>query len=771
MAESYERCIRCTICVENCPVFKVNPEYPGPKQAGPDAMRFRMQKEKKVDSWVTMCTQCRRCEQVCPHDVKPASLILEAQLNYVDEKGPTASQILFSNFQLISTLASFFAPLANFIASLPFVKIVMNWFGVRKDIPFPKFSFFTMQREKETPKKGVRKAAFFHGCYLNGNDPDTGRYIVQILQDLGIEIITPKQVCCGLPALANGNRKKAVKFAEKNASILIDKINQGYDILYSCTSCGHTLIHTYPQLLPNQGEKISENSWNIYEYLEMLVDEHIIIPNYHEVNKTVAYHIPCHLKGTGKPYPAASILKKIPHLKLSVLDQHCCGFSGSYGFKEKHKETAIKLGKRAAAALEEVHPDVIISDCGACRMQLESFTGIKLYDPIGLVIQAFKKKTPGPKKRSLFTRLLIFAQTLSIITWLIIFGVIGAGAVAFLASASVVGYVAFDYAWNNPKFCITCHTPMQESYDTWEVSTHKDVNCHACHLLSPEEGINYGIHLVRGLPERIPPRPKDKIIVPSAYCMDCHWGEKKGETVHNSEKKDITHWVLETGQKVRKVLFKTGPDGENVTSSRFHAIHFFNGQNDCSVCHGKQQLHVFETQPEDCLECHENQQEQAHTAKGVELACLDCHTDRTADLNPDRKKCLACHEEGDTARQELLAAATMDVKFDQDSEELFAKAAKAHLVENAPMEGLACATCHTPHQKEEAKPTADNCISCHPSIKNVEQHTLHLNFVGGDCTKCHQPHSWTMTEEQAQKDCAKCHQYYKPVQFIQAKKE
>ncbi len=390
MAVSYEHCIRCTICVENCPVFKVNPEYPGPKQAGPDAMRFRIHNEKNVDSWITLCTQCRRCEQVCPYDVKPASLILEAQLQYVDEHGPTASQILFSNFHVISRLASLFAPIANFMNSLTFVKTAMNWLGLRKDIPFPTFSFHTMQRKKEAPQKGLRKAAFFHGCYLNGNAPDTGRDIVKILQRLGIEIIIPKQVCCGLPALGNGNRKKAVSFAEKNASVFIDTINQGYDILYSCTSCGHTLIHSYPQLLPDQGKKIAENSWNMYEYLEMLFNEGIITPNYHEVNKTVAYHIPCHLKGTGKPYPALSVLKMIPHLKLCISDQHCCGFSGSYGFKEKNKQTALQLGKRAATALEEFNPDVIISDCGACRMQIESFTEIPVCDPIEIMIQALK---------------------------------------------------------------------------------------------------------------------------------------------------------------------------------------------------------------------------------------------------------------------------------------------------------------------------------------------------------------------------------------------
>src|SRR5690606_26438990 len=68
----FEHCIRCTICVENCPVFRVNPAFPGPKQAGPDAQRFRSQREKSVDEWVLLCSQCKRCEMSCPCGVEPA---------------------------------------------------------------------------------------------------------------------------------------------------------------------------------------------------------------------------------------------------------------------------------------------------------------------------------------------------------------------------------------------------------------------------------------------------------------------------------------------------------------------------------------------------------------------------------------------------------------------------------------------------------------------------------------------------------------------------
>lgn len=68
---TFEHCIRCTICVESCPVFRVQPEFPGPKQAGPDAQRFRIGREKSIDDWVLLCSQCKRCEMACPCGVEP----------------------------------------------------------------------------------------------------------------------------------------------------------------------------------------------------------------------------------------------------------------------------------------------------------------------------------------------------------------------------------------------------------------------------------------------------------------------------------------------------------------------------------------------------------------------------------------------------------------------------------------------------------------------------------------------------------------------------
>ncbi len=402
MKESFENCIRCTICVENCPVFKVNPEYPGPKQAGPDAERFRLDGIETVDKWITHCTQCKRCDFACPYGVDPSKLILKAQIRYVSKHRKSLPQLLFSNFHYIARLGSLFSVITNFITSLGMMRKLFKLIGLRNDIPFPEFRFKTLQRFRKKSirspnpvdhikinKPKERKAAFFHGCYLNSNAPDEGRMIIAILEHFGIKVAVPDQVCCGLPALGNGDLVKAQGFANKNSKEFAKFIDEGWDILYSCTSCGHTLIYDYPEILgTDEGELISKNTWNLYEYLLLLKDEGQINFNFKPLKKVISYHIPCHLRGRGVPYPAVKIFKEIPNLNLHIQDINCCGFSGSYGFKEKNKETTDALGQIAVESLEDHNPDIIISDCGACRMQISNFTKTRIIDPIQIMYDA-----------------------------------------------------------------------------------------------------------------------------------------------------------------------------------------------------------------------------------------------------------------------------------------------------------------------------------------------------------------------------------------------
>ncbi|MBN2398518.1 MAG: anaerobic glycerol-3-phosphate dehydrogenase subunit C [Deltaproteobacteria bacterium] len=395
MNYDFQHCIRCTVCVANCPVFKVNQTFPGPKQSGPDAERFRSEDEASVDQWVQLCSQCRRCEVACPYGVNPAEIILREQTRYGAEHFRSLPYHLFANNYWLGAFSSLVAPLVNIMNQLKFVQRILHLLGLSTATPFPPYRFHSMGRSWRWRgrRKSRKKVVFFYGCFINYNRPDIGRGVRDLLASLGVRVVIPRQVCCGLPALGNGDIKTARTFARKNARVLVKYIDKGYDVIYTCTSGGLALTHDYPGILDVPGgKKIAENTYNLHEYILKLMEEEYIAPVFNPVHRRVAYHIPCHLRALGIGYPAARLFERIPGLEVHILEDNCCGLSGSYGFKKKNEETSTQLGTDAARVIKAVHPDVIMSDCGACRMQLEYFSGIPAFDPSEILRESLQSR-------------------------------------------------------------------------------------------------------------------------------------------------------------------------------------------------------------------------------------------------------------------------------------------------------------------------------------------------------------------------------------------
>lgn len=296
----------------------------------------------------------------------------------------------------------------------------------------------------------------------------------------------------------------------------------------------------------------------------------------------------------------------------------------------------------------------------------------------------------------------------------------------------VVAFKFYDFTQNNPKFCVSCHL-MKPAYDAWARSEHKGINCHECHHLTIPEQNRLLVNFILHRPKKVPPR-HGKIIVPWDKCVKCHW---------------------ETDKKY--------PNAKKINNSVMHAKHYFMEKIECSKCHGfieGGQVHKFTPDPRFCVRCHKGKE--VHGAGMQSLACLNCHTDRTVDLKPGRKKCLFCHGTPDI-RLELLADETLDVTHYQPPEEVIKKAKKINIPKDAPMQ-FYCYKCHKPHTK--VRPDYGTCISCHGQIINVGKHKLHVQNMGLQCTDCHKPHSWRVTRTQAKTTCTQCHEYRDPLKFI-----
>ncbi len=236
----------------------------------------------------------------------------------------------------------------------------------------------------------------------NATRSDIGRGIRALLAYPGCRVAMPPQTCCGLPALGNGDIDMARRYAQKNAQRLVEYIDKGYSVLYACTSCGLTLVHDYPEVFEiPEGRKIAENTYNLHEFILEAIEDGSISMDFGEVNRRIAYHIPCHLRALGIGYPAARLFEKIPGLTFEILEDDCCGLAGSYGFKKKNQQTSVNLGVIAAAAITSLPVDAFASDCGACKMQLGHFTGLPAFDPSEIVIESLanRSKKKAVRKR------------------------------------------------------------------------------------------------------------------------------------------------------------------------------------------------------------------------------------------------------------------------------------------------------------------------------------------------------------------------------------
>ena len=107
-----------------------NPNYPGPKQSGPDGERLRLKSAELYDEALKYCTNCKRCEIACPSDVKIGDIIVRARNKYLAQQHKPAVQKLrdaiLSNTDIMGSLNTPLAPIVNTITGLKATKFVLE---------------------------------------------------------------------------------------------------------------------------------------------------------------------------------------------------------------------------------------------------------------------------------------------------------------------------------------------------------------------------------------------------------------------------------------------------------------------------------------------------------------------------------------------------------------------------------------------------------------------------------------------------------------------
>ncbi|OCH19583.1 anaerobic glycerol-3-phosphate dehydrogenase subunit GlpC [Aliivibrio logei] len=393
---SFDQCLKCTVCTVYCPVAKENPDYPGPKQCGPDGERLRFKSPEYFDETLKLCTNCKRCETACPSGVKIGDMIAVARGKYgkpaYNMKG--IRDFVLSHTDLFGSVATPVAPIVNAMTSVPLVKKVMHkTIGVHDHKSLPKYSHGTFRKwyKKEVTDQSIyqQQVHYFHGCFVNYNHPQLGKDFIKVMNNMHIGVqLLDKEKCCGVPLIANGYHKKAQKNAEFNVANLEAAIERrDVPILSTSSTCSFTLQQEYPHVLDVDNSKVAKK----IEYVTRFLLKEIMNgrgPKMKPLNKKIVYHTPCHLERSGGNIYTIELLRAIPGLEVQVLDSECCGLAGTYGFKTENYDTSIAIGKNVFDQIKTAKPDYAITDCETCKWQIEENTNVTTIHPISLLCEA-----------------------------------------------------------------------------------------------------------------------------------------------------------------------------------------------------------------------------------------------------------------------------------------------------------------------------------------------------------------------------------------------
>ena len=299
--QSFENCIKCTVCTTVCPVSRVNPRYPGPKQAGPDGERLRRKDSGLYDEALKYCINCKRCEVACPSDVKIGDIIQRARADYGHAK-PGLRDAILSHTDLMGTLSTPFAPIVNAATGLkPVRQLLDTALKIDHRRSLPKYSFGTFRRRYQRIAKSqaqyAEQVAFFHGCYVNYNHPQLGLDMIRVLNALGIGVqLLSKEKCCGVPLIANGFFDKARRQAQSNVTSLRQAIvEKRLPVLATSSTCTFTLRDEYPHLLEVDNHDLRDDIELATRWIWRRLDAGATL-SLNPLPLKVVYHTPCHME-------------------------------------------------------------------------------------------------------------------------------------------------------------------------------------------------------------------------------------------------------------------------------------------------------------------------------------------------------------------------------------------------------------------------------------------------------------------------------------------
>ena len=342
------------------------------------------------------CVNCKRCLTECPSGVDIPWLALSGRAHYLEKHGEPLSNRFFTDTRALCKKGSALAPLVNLANSLaPIRRGLEAALGLDRRRHLPPFRRRTLKKMlKERPLfHADKKIVYFVSCYSNFNEPEgDGLATVEVLERNGFEVLLPDFQCCGIARINSGAINKVMEDVRTNLERMASFVDQGLSIVFSEPSCALAVKMEYSNILDSErAHQVAEKCYDIHQFLMRLHKKGELHLNLGEMNLTVGYHNPCHLRALGVVKEPVELLRLIPGIKVKEFSDGCCGLVGTFGMKRKNFDLSMAIGERLFKEIDDSAVDQVSTSCGACKLQIMQGTRREAVHPISLLALAYQR--------------------------------------------------------------------------------------------------------------------------------------------------------------------------------------------------------------------------------------------------------------------------------------------------------------------------------------------------------------------------------------------
>lgn len=366
------KCMKCGTCQAYCPlyqkdfmessvargkIFLIESVYEG-----------KFEEATKILKHLDYCIMCGRCKENCPSGVKTDEIFFKAKqvlrkIKKLSMWGKVILKFVMDKPELLAKLAPLMHMGMKFGSKNvkdEIFKPLIGSFSKRNVQLIAKTPFTKEMGGLNRAKDEKMKVFFYPGCAVNFLYPNWGKAIVKVLNHYGVSVYVPEiNRCCGIPAATLGEFDIYKKMVETNLQE-IDSF-QGEYVITCCPTCQYGLDEMGFKATNKKSDK------KFYDIL-IFLDEVLNVKFDILLDETFTLHTPCHYRSDKKAQLPKHLEKNFKGIYITLDNQNCCGFGGTFNLKKYDISKGIGLSK--AEEIKEKKVKKLFTPCPGCAMQL-----------------------------------------------------------------------------------------------------------------------------------------------------------------------------------------------------------------------------------------------------------------------------------------------------------------------------------------------------------------------------------------------------------------